>query len=167
MRQILLLLIVVSVSIAQTAPAPTLAVTDENGVAVPAARVFLQSPTQAPVRCQTDFTGRCRFASLAAGTYELHVEKQGFYALVQPDVQIAPGSTVEVVISHQQEIHEVVDVHESPAAIDPAQIPAQETLSGLDVINIVYPGTHDYRNVLNFIPGVVQDQTGQPHVAGA
>ena len=27
--------------------------------------------------------------------------------------------------------------------------------------------THDYRNALNFIPGVVQDNFGQIHVAGA
>ena len=52
-------------------------------------------------------------------------------------------------------------------AIDPAQISAQQTLSGLDVLNIPYAATHDYRNVLNFIPGVVQDVHGQPHVAGA
>ena len=69
-------------------------------------------------------------------------------------------------LSHQQEV-EVVDVVESPPAIDPAQIAAQQTLSGLDVLNIPYPATHDYRNVLNFIPGVVQDMNGQPHVAGA
>ncbi len=56
---------------------------------------------------------------------------------------------------------------ESPPAIDPAQIAAQQTLSGLDVLNIPYPATHDYRNVLNFIPGVVQDVYGQPHIAGA
>jgi len=60
-----------------------------------------------------------------------------------------------------------VNVRESPPAIDPAQVPAQETISGLDVIDMVYPSTHDFRNVLNFIPGVVQDQNGQPHVAGA
>ena len=169
MRPTLLALVLVCVcfAAAQTTPSPIVAVTDENGVAVPAARVFLQSSTQPAIHCQTDFTGRCRFPSLPAGTYELHVEKQGFYALVQPDVQITPGSTIEVAISHQQEIHEIVDVRESPAAIDPAQISAQETLSGLDVIDIVYPGTHDYRNVLNFIPGVIQDQSGQPHVAGA
>jgi hypothetical protein len=72
-----------------------------------------------------------------------------------------------VSISHQQEVREIMDVHESPPAIDPAQVSAQETISGLDIINIVYSGTHDFRNVLNFIPGVVQDQYGQPHIAGA
>jgi len=165
MRALLLTLALLSPAAAQSAP--TIAVTDENGVAVPAARVLLESPPQPAVRCQTDFAGRCPFPSLPAGQYQLRVEKEGFYAVVQSSVQIAPGSTIEVSISHQQEVREVVDVHESPPAIDPAQIAAEETISGLDVLNIVYPATNDYRNALNFIPGVVQDQAGQPHVAGA
>jgi len=144
-----------------------ISVTDENGVAVREARVSLDSPPQAPARCHTDFSGRCQFPSLAAGTYQLRVEKEGFYALVQANVQIAAGSALEVAIAHQQEVREVVDVVESPPAIDPAQVSAEETISGLDVLDIVYPATHDYRNALNFIPGVVEDQSGQPHVAGA
>ena len=152
---------------AQVTTTPTVTVTDENGLAVSSARVTLQIPPLPVIRCQTDFTGRCAFPALPAGQYQLRVEKEGFYALVEPGVQITPSSNIEVSISHQQEVREVVDVHESPPAIDPAQVAAQETISGLDVINIVYPGTHDYRNVLNFIPGVVQDQYGQPHVAGA
>jgi len=152
---------------AQSSLVPTVAVIDENGVAVPDARVFLQMPSLPALRCQTDFTGRCRFPALAPGQYQLRVQKEGFYELVQPSVAITPGSNLEVAIAHQREVREIVDVPESPPAIDPAQVAAQETISGLDVINIVYPGTQDYRNVLNFIPGVVQDQSGQPHVAGA
>ncbi len=152
---------------AQSIPVPTITVIDENGVAVPDARVFLQMPSLPALRCQTDFAGRCRFPALAPGQYQLRVEKEGFYELMQPSVRITPNANIEVALSHQREVREIVDVHESPPAIDPAQIAAQETISGLDVINIVYPGTQDYRNVLNFIPGVVQDQFGQPHVAGA
>ncbi|HTS36616.1 MAG TPA: carboxypeptidase regulatory-like domain-containing protein [Candidatus Solibacter sp.] len=142
-------------------------VTDENGVAVASARVFLQSSTQPSVLCQTDFTGRCRFPLLPAGAYQLRVEKPGYYALLEQNVQAVAGGTIEVAIAHQQEVRQVVDVHESPLAIDPAQVSAQESISGLDIVDIVYPTAHDYRNVLNFIPGVVQDQNGQPHVAGA
>src|SRR3984957_16146619 len=151
---------------AQSVLVPTVAVIDENGVAVPGARVFRQMPSLPALRCQTDFAGRCRFPALAPGQYQLRVEKEGFYELAQP-VRITPSFNLEVALSHQREVREIVDVHESPPAIDPAQVAAQETISGLDVINIVYPGTQDYRNVLNFIPGVVQDQFGQPHVAGA
>jgi len=147
-------------------------VTDENDVAVPSAFVFLQAPPQAvALRCVTDFAGHCEFSNLSAATYQLRVEKQGFYSAMLPAIQTGAAANVavniDVTLSHQQEVREVVDVVESPPAIDPAQIAAQQTLSGLDVLNIPYPATHDYRNVLNFIPGVVQDVTGQPHVAGA
>jgi carboxypeptidase family protein/TonB-dependent receptor-like protein len=166
MRALLLTLVVCSAA-AQITSVPTIVVVDENGVAVPSARISLEAPPNPAVHCQTDYAGRCQFSNLAPGQYQLRVEKEGFYALQEPTVEIAPISSIEVAISHQQEVHEVVDVHESPPAIDPAQIASQETISGLDVIDIVYPGTHDYRNVLNFIPGVVQDRSGQPHVAGA
>jgi hypothetical protein len=167
MRGLLIVIGLVASAAAQSVPAPGIQVTDENGVAVSSARVFLQSASSPTVRCQTDFVGRCQFPSLPAGSYQIRVEKEGFYALVQSNLQIALGATVEVTISHLQEVREVVDVHESPPAIDPAQVAAQEAMSGLDVVNMVYPDTHDYRNVLNFIPGVVEDQNGQPHVAGA
>jgi hypothetical protein len=166
MRIALLALTLAAVAAAQSTPT-SIAVMDENGVAVSSARVFLQNQTLPEAHCQTDFAGRCQFPSLPAGSYQVRVEKEGYYALIQAEVQINPGATIEIAISHLQEVKEVVDVRESPPAIDPAQVSAKETITGLDVINIVYPTTHDYRNALNFIPGVVDDQSGQPHVAGA
>jgi len=145
----------------------SISVTDEHGLALGSARVFLFSPNGLAARCETDFGGRCQLSAPSAGTYRLHAEKERFYAVEQSSVQVSPNSEIDVVLSHQQEAREVVNVVESPPAIDPAQISLQETLSGLDVLNIPYPATHDYRNVLNFIPGVVQDVNGQPHVAGA
>ena len=143
-------------------------VTDENEVAVPSAFVYLQaSPQAVALRCVTDFAGHCEFSNLSAATYQLRVEKEGFYSLILPTIQTSLAANIDVTLSQQQEVREVVDVVESPPAIDPAQIAAQQTLSGLDVLNMPYPDTHDYRNVLNFIPGVVKDVTGQPHVAGA
>ena len=166
----------VHVSLAQTstkAPGPIpsqnilVTVTDENDVAVPSAFVFLQaSATAVALRCVTDVAGHCEFSRLSAATYQLRVEKQGFYSVSLPAIQTG-AANIDVTLSRQQEVREVVDVVESPLAIDPAQIAAQQTLSGLDVLNIPYPVTHDYRNALNFIPGVVRDVNGQPHVAGA
>lgn len=143
-------------------------VSDENGVAVPSALVFLQlSPQSAVLRCVTDFAGRCQFANLSAASYSLRVEKQGFYSIALPSVQVGATQNVDVTVFHQQEVREVVNVVESPPAIDPAQISNQRELTGVDIINIPYPTTRDYRNALNFIPGVVQDISGQPHIAGA
>lgn len=142
-------------------------VTDENGVAVPSAVVQLKSPQQAnPLRLQTDFAGRCVFASLSSQNYQLRIEKSGFYAAVA-DVQPQTAPSIDVTLSHQQEVREVVNVQEPAPEINPAQIASKEELTGMDVIDIPYAATHDYRNVLNFIPGVIQDTSGQPHVAGA
>ena len=167
MRALLLTLAIACTAAAQTAAGPTVAVVDENGVAVASARVSVQAPPAAAVRRETDYTGRAAFPGVAAGLYTVRVEKEGFYAFESAAVQVTPGSTVEIGITHLQEVREVVDVHESPPAIDPAQVSSKETLSGLDVVNMVFPATHDYRNAINFIPGVVSDQSGQPHVAGA
>jgi hypothetical protein len=146
----------------------TVTVTDENGVAVSSARVQLQAPALTiPLRCETNFAGHCEFTGLSSGAYELRVEKTGFYALVQTNVQVGVAANVEVTLSHQQEAREVVNVVESAPAIDPAQISAKEELTGAELIDIPYPGPNDYRNALTFIPGVTPDAFGQPHVAGA
>jgi hypothetical protein len=146
----------------------TVIVTDENGVAIASARVQLQPPPPAvALRCETDFAGHCEFTGLSSGTGELRVEKIGYYAAVQPDVKVGVTGNVDVTLSRQQEAREVVNVVESAPAIDPAQISSREELTGTEILDIPYPATHDYRNALNFIPGVTPDAFGQPHVAGA
>ena len=149
-------------------PRLTIQVTDENGLALPAARIFLQSPPpSATLRCETGFNGRCDFPALISGTYSVRVEKEGFYALTLPNIQVGKPASVDAILTHQQEVKEVVNVVESPPAIDPAQTSSTEKLSGLDIIDIPYTTTRDYRNALNFIPGVINDIYGQPHIAGA
>jgi len=148
----------------------TVTVVDENDVAVTSALVFLQaSPEAVALPSVTDFAGHCEFSNLSAGTYQLRVEKQGFYSvtLTLPAVQPGAAPNIEVTLTHQQEVREVVDVVESPPAIDPAQVSNQEQLTGVDIINLPYPTTRDYRYTLNFIPGVVNDVFGQPHIAGS
>ncbi len=142
-------------------------VNDENGVAQRSARVSLQLAGSAALfKQETDFSGRCQFPSLPAGAYLLHVEKEGFYA-VNETLQISAATgAIEIELHHLQEVKEEVNVVESPPAIDPEKITDTRSLSGLDIINIPYPITRDYRNILPFIPGVVLDSSGQPHVAG-
>src|SRR5580693_2694811 len=131
MRALVFIIALICTAAAQSVPAPTIAVVDENGVAVSSARVTLQSPQVPTIHCQTDFTGRCLFPGLPTGQYQLRVEKEGYYAVDEPLVQITQTFVVEVAISHQQEVRETVDVHESPLAIDPAQVSSQESISGL------------------------------------
>jgi Carboxypeptidase regulatory-like domain len=142
-------------------------VLDENGVAIRSALVVLTSSQTNSRRCETDFAGHCLFTGLAAGSYQLRAEKLGFYSSVRPVLQVQANTGLDVTLNHQQEVRQVVNVNESPPVIDPAQISSKEQLSGLEIIDIPYPATHDYRNVLDFIPGVIQDSAGQPHVVGA
>src|SRR5215831_9090355 len=167
MRALFLIVAILATAAAQTAIGPMIAVVDENGVAVPSARVSIENGGQLVAHCETRFTGRCSLPGLVAGPYTLRVQKEGFYAFEQAGVQVSPGATVEVALTRTQEVHEVVDVRESPPAIDPSQVSSKEMLSGLGVVNMVFPTAHDYRNAVSFIPGVVNDQSGQPHVAGA
>lgn len=149
----------------ESGPRPlTITVTDENGVAVHAARVRLQS-AGGFLNCETDLVGQCRFPSLSSVPWQLQVEKEGFYALSLAKVQTS--GTLDITLHHQQEVRENVNVVESVPAIDPQQVSAQERLSGIDIVNIPYPNTRDYRYALEYIPGVVLDQSAQPHVEGA
>lgn len=171
-RRVCFLLALAISSPAQTSPperAPdsrslTVVVLDENGVVVPAARVRLESPSRS-WQCETDLAGHCKFANVAGEAWQLRVDKEGFYAFYLKDVRNT--GTLEIELHHQQEVQENVNVVESVPAIDPAQVSSQEKLSGIDILDLPYPNTRDYRYALNYIPGVVLDQNGQPHVAGS
>jgi hypothetical protein len=146
----------------------TLAVVDENVVPVPGARVVLTtSDGSQSLRCQTGSAGTCVLTVSGAGPFKARVEKENFYATEAGDLHLSPASTLELMLVHQREVREVVDVVESSPAINPEQINAQEQISGVDVINLPYPTTRDYRNVLNYIPQVVNDIYRQPHITGA
>src|SRR5579884_328452 len=93
-------------------------VVDENGVAVPGARVDLTS-AGASLHCETDLAGRCELSNIGAGPWELHVEKEGFYLVNLPSVQTS--GPLEISLHHQQEVRENVNVVESVPAIDPQQ----------------------------------------------
>jgi hypothetical protein len=142
-------------------------VVDETGIAVESALVTLSRPGSEPLaRENTDVAGRCEFAGLEPGDYAVTIEKEGFYLARLAEVHVGDGGTAEVTLYHEQELKESVDVSASPPAIDPAQTAATQTLTGQEINNIPYPSTRDYRNVLPFLPGVVQDPSGQPHVHG-
>ena len=151
----------------QKARRVSVTVVDENGVAVAGARVTLQPPSPAQAfRCETEISGRCELPYVPASLYQIHVEKEGYYT-ANSAVEPAAASAIEITLYHLKEIKETVDVHESPPMIEPSQTQSQERLTGIDVINIPYPATHDYRNILNYIPSVVLDPYAQPHVAGS
>ena len=142
-------------------------VLDENGVAVPFARVTLQLPQPSlALRCETGISGVCEFPHVPEGPRQLRVDKEGYYSATS-SIDPTGSHEVEVTLNHLKEIKETVDVHESPPMIEGSQTESQERLTGIDVINIPYPSSHDYRNVLNYIPMTIVDPYAQVHVAGS
>lgn len=167
----ILLLIPVSGAAAvwQQAPAKLrLTVLDENGVPVSSAQVLLvRVETQALLKAETDTTGRCEWADLPLGLYRLQVEKTGFYAARLAELRVGETERVELTLAHEQEVQGEVNVTYSPPAIDPNKTTASEELNSRAIVNLPYPTTRDFRNVLPFIPGVVKDATGQVHINGS
>lgn len=143
----------------------TIVVVDENDAAVSSAEVTVEQPGDAPQRMATDFNGRLQFELKGVAPYYLRVQKPGFY---QSEQNLKPQEQeVHVVLAHEQMVVEEVNVSASPPGIDPTQISDKIAMEMPEIVNIPYPTDRDIRNLLPFFPGVVQDQTGQVHVAGS
>ncbi len=143
------------------------AVVDENGTAVPSARITLTPQAGNPVHGETDYAGRKDFSGLAPGAYSIHVEKDGYFAMTQPNIAVGEVTSAELTLNHVREFPEQVNVVYSPPAIDPAKTQAGEKLNSDEIINLPFPVDRDIRYSLPFIPGVLQDSSGQLHVDGS
>jgi Carboxypeptidase regulatory-like domain/TonB dependent receptor-like, beta-barrel len=152
---------------ANTPVSLTVVVLDENGVAVQFAQVTLTDAQGSERKGETDYAGRWVFTDLAPGPYELRVEKEGFFAVVEKGIQAGTTDTADVTLNHQRELVERVNVVYSPPAIDPEKTTSSATLSSREVIDLPYTVTRDVRYVLPMLPGVLQDATAQVHVDGS
>jgi len=143
-----------------------LAVVDENGVAVSDAQVVLQESTHPEVRLSTDYAGHATYVLQGADPYRLRIDKLGFYETVS-DQDDPLLRDVRVVLYHEQIVVQQVSVTASVLGIDTEQTSDTRTMTVPEIVNVPYPTSRDIRNLLPFYPGVVQDATGQVHVAGS
>jgi Carboxypeptidase regulatory-like domain len=148
------------------APVVRLTVVDEDGLPVSGARVTVSQPGRPSVELQTDFAGRCVYSLKQAEPYRLQVQKPGFYE-ASTDQTDSLRQTIEVRLTHEQVVRQEVKVVSSQVGIDPEQVSDKSTFNTQEIVNIPYPTSRDIRNLLPFTPGVVQDETGQIHVAGS
>lgn len=144
----------------------TLTVVDENGLPVSDASVTVSSSVSTSLRLQTDYAGRCTFTRPGTTPYQLRVEKPGFYQALasSPDPH---ADFIEITLAHEQIVMQQVTVTASHPDIDPEQTADTKLLSLPEIVNIPYPTSRDIRNLLPFNPGVIQDNSGQLHVAGS
>ncbi len=148
------------------APLVSLTVVDEVGLPVSGAQITLSESGRNPAHLETDYAGRCAFTLQSGLAYQLRVQKPGFYQALENQTD-PHRQTIEVVLSHEQVVREEVNVLSSTAGIDAEQTSDKSTFNTPEIVNVPYPTSRDIRNLLPFTPGVVQDGTGQIHVAGS
>jgi hypothetical protein len=143
-------------------------VIDENGQAVAGAKVTIQSKGMAvPVGAVSDDGGRFRMAALAPGTYELKAEKPGYYATISRTLEIKEdAAALEIILNHQQEFEETVNVTYSAPVIDRQEATMATTLTAEQIVDLPYVATHDFHNALPLIPGIFKDNNGRIHMNG-
>lgn len=142
-------------------------VTDQNGSVLPDTVVTVLRNGSAVASAATNFSGQAIF-TLPPGTFTVQAEKKGFYTAKSDAVAVASGETtsLQVRLQQYQQFSEQVEVLGQPSPIDVQQTSSSHQLTGDEIIGIPYPTTRDYRNVLPYIPQVIQDTSGQPHIAG-
>jgi hypothetical protein len=144
----------------------TITVVDDVGAPVAGAQIVvhrIQAPTSTT---QTDFAGRAGYLVSPASPYQIQVNKPGFYqrTIEQQDPE---ARELRIVLNHEQVISTNVSVSASTPGIDPEQVSDKQTMNVPEITNVPYPTSRDIRNLLPFYPGVVQDGSGQVHVAGS
>jgi outer membrane receptor for ferrienterochelin and colicin len=144
----------------------TITVVDEDGLPLSDAQITLFEPGRSPVHLQTDYAGRCAYRLESNLPYSLRVQKPGFYQAIENQTD-ASRQTIEVKLAHEQMVRQEVNVLSSTVGIDTEQTSDKSTFNTAEIVNIPYQTSRDIRNLLPFTPGVVQDGTGQIHVAGS
>ncbi len=140
---------------------------DENNQPVGGAEVVLHSASTT-ARTSTDELGKFRFEPVPPGPYTLEFNRTGFFKLADYALEAKPGTNeIMVTLNHETEIRSNLDVLSSPHEIVPEQMRYEQTLAGYEIRENPVPNSHDLQNALPALPGVVQDTTGQLHVAGA
>jgi len=143
-------------------------VLDETGAAVPDARIELSRDGGAPAAAFSDPAGNFAVSLPAAGDYAIRAERQGFYVYQNRGQRFEEGQThLAITLNHQQQFAETLDVVASSPAVDPQQVSEHKELDNAEVLAIPLPASQDYRSTLTLLDGVMPDNSGRMHIAGA
>ena len=149
----------------QAGPAVAVSLVDENGAAVASAQIEVEQANRPVQRVSTDFAGHASYRPAETGAYSLRIQKNGFYEKVVAEE--GGEHDLHLTLNHVQMVTEQVNVSASTPGIDPQQVSDKFTMAVPEIVNVPYPTSRDIRNLLGFFPGVVQDGTGQVHLAGS
>jgi Carboxypeptidase regulatory-like domain len=148
-------------------------VTNETNSPVAGARITIEQPLPAKaLHAVSDPNGSFTVQLPAAGVYSLKVEREGFYVVSEPSVDVPPNSLegppfeLHVALQSIHEIRTAIEVKGEPGTIDMDRVTPQTTLSSRTLYDVPFPNQNDLRSGLRMIPGVVQDSGGGVHLYG-
>ena len=148
-------------------------VVDEASAPVPGSTITVRMavPSQgagsAILTTTADPTGTFHVTLPDPGVYLITVSQADFFRLVDSPVEVAAGShEILLTLNHIRNTSDSVDVRSSPSPIDIDQTDSERKLSGKEIFDVPYPSTHDLRNAMPLLPGVVQGPQGQLHFDG-
>jgi len=142
-------------------------VTNENNSPILAAQITLASPAGLPVTVRSDAAGNFAVALSAPGEYRITAEHEGFFRLSGRAVELTEGENeLHLVLNSVREQFDSVDVVAAGSRMDFDRTASEQSLGGTDILAVPYPSTHELRNALPLLPGVLQDSLGGLHFNG-
>jgi hypothetical protein len=145
-------------------------VVDEDEAPVHNARIHVRPALPGPAEfwdAQTNATGGFDFTLPGPGDYVVDVTCDGYYALKGRTVHVDNTQELTLAINSVREVFQSENVNAETSPVDIGQTQSQEHLTGTEVNDMPYANSHNLRNSLQLIPGVVQDGTGALHMNGS
>ena len=129
-------------------------VLDEQGGVVPGANVEVKNPdTNFSRTLTTNADGRFVFLQLQPGRYVLTVSKQGFATVIQENLELTVGQTINLSLSMKvSRLEEKITITAAPT-IDTVKTESSATLNELSVSNLPVLG-RKFEDLLTLTPGV-------------
>lgn len=162
--------VAVAVSVRASDPDLSGTVRDENEAPVASALVTVRpasSTSPGLWQAQTDSAGAFSVRVPVSGDYLVHVQRQGYYEVSDRPVRVENSLELMLTLHTVREVFQSVDVNERPSPVDISQTTNQQTLTGTEVNDILYPNSHSLRDSMKLMPGVLLDPAGGLHFNGS
>ncbi len=141
---------------------------DENATPVADVQVSVSLEGGGSAETFSDAAGNFQINTADTGRAHLRAVKAGFFEVKDRPFELVAGDNeITLLLNHETEIEEQVEVRSSSTQIDPEQTAHQESLVQHEILDTPVAGSHDLDQVLIAMPGVVEDTGAQIHVAGA
>jgi hypothetical protein len=142
-------------------------VVDENDAPVRDAAVTLRSTSVGSWETHTDPTGAFLLTLANPGDFLISVAREGYYALKDRSIHVDATAELTLAINRVREVFQSENVNAETSPVDVSQTQSQEQLTATEVNDMPYANSHNLRNALQLMPGIVQDATGTLHVNGS